>query len=66
MGMDEARCSFCGKPASATGALIKPPKGVPGENDEVYICTECVRACAAILDSDGGEMLLRMSKETVQ
>jgi ATP-dependent protease Clp ATPase subunit len=65
MGMDEARCSFCNKPADAVEALIQPPPSLKGRG-EVYICTECIRACAAILDSDSGEMLLRMSKETVQ
>lgn len=64
--MDEARCSFCGKPAGATEALIQAPKAAPTGHGEVYICTECIRACAAILDSDGGEMLLRISKDTVQ
>jgi hypothetical protein len=57
MGMDEARCSFCNKPASAAGALIKAPKAAPKAapkgHSEVYICTECIRACAAILDGDG-------------
>jgi hypothetical protein len=67
--MDETRCSFCNKPATA---LIKapnaaapnavPPKGHGG----VYICTECVRACAAILDSDDDASLLAIRKETVQ
>jgi hypothetical protein len=47
-------------------ALIKAPKAAPTGDGEVYICTECVRACAAILDGDGGEMLLRITKETVQ
>jgi ClpX C4-type zinc finger len=64
--MNEARCSFCDKPASAMHALIKAPKAAPTGDGEVYICTECVRACAAILDGDGGEMLLRITKETVQ
>jgi hypothetical protein len=66
MGMDEARCSFCNKPASVAGALIKAPKAAPKGRSEVYICTECIRACADILDSDDGQMLLRISKETVQ
>jgi hypothetical protein len=70
MGMDEARCSFCNKPASAAGALIRSPKPAPAATpegrSEVYICTECIRACADILDSDDGQMLLRISKETVQ
>ena len=64
--MHEARCSFCDKPASAVKALIKAPKGVPGGRDEVYICTECVRASAAILDSGDGEKLSGITKEPLQ
>jgi hypothetical protein len=64
MGMDETRCSFCNKPATA---LIKAPNAAaPKEHGGVYICTECVRACAAILDSDDGASLLAIRKETVQ
>jgi ClpX C4-type zinc finger len=79
MGMDETRCSFCNKPATAlikapnaaapnatasnaTAPNAVPPKGHGG----VYICTECVRACAAILDSDDDASLLAIRKETVQ
>lgn len=72
--MDERRCSFCNKPATA---LIKAPNATapnaaapnataPKGHGEVYICTECVRACAAILDSDDGAALLAITKETVQ
>jgi ClpX C4-type zinc finger len=69
MGMDETRCSFCNKPATA---LIKAPNATvpnataPKGHGEVYICTECVRACAAILDSDDDASLLAIRKETVQ
>jgi hypothetical protein len=64
MGMDETRCSFCNKPATA---LIKAPNAVPAKgHGGVYICTECVRACAAILDSDDDASLLAIRKETVQ
>jgi ClpX C4-type zinc finger len=69
MGMDETRCSFCNKPATA---LIKAPNATapnataPKGHGEVYICTECVRACATILDSDDGAALLAIRKETVQ
>jgi hypothetical protein len=66
MGMDDARCSFCNKPASTAGALIKAPKAAPKGRSEVYICTECIRACAAILDSDDGAALPAIGKETVQ
>lgn len=66
MDTPEARCSFCGKSASAVQALIKAPKGVPGGRDEVYICTECVRASADILDSDDGGKLLGITKEPLQ
>ena len=65
MGMDEARCSFCDKPASTVRAMIKAPKAAPTGHGEVYICTECVRACAAIVDGDGVEVL-GIGKETVQ
>jgi ClpX C4-type zinc finger len=62
--MDETRCSFCNKPATA---LIKAPNATaPNGHGEVYICTECVRACAAILDSDDDVSLLAIRKETVQ
>lgn len=64
--MDEARCSFCGKPGSAVQALIKAPKAVRKGQGEVYICTECIRASAAILDSDDGEKLLGITKEPLQ
>jgi hypothetical protein len=69
--MHEARCSFCDKPASAVQALIKAPKAAPKAaadkgQGEVYICTECVRASAAILDSDDGEKLLGITKERLQ
>jgi hypothetical protein len=68
--MHEARCSFCDKPASAVKALIKAPKAAPkvarkGQG-EVYICTECVRASAAILDRDDGVKLLGITKEPLQ
>ena len=66
MNVDEARCSFCGKSASTVQALIKAPKGLPGGQGEVYICTECIRASAAILDSDDGETLLGITKEPLQ
>ena len=62
--MDETRCSFCNKPATA---LIKAPNAsAPKGHGGVYICTECVRACAAILDSDDDASLLAIRKETVQ
>jgi len=69
MDMDERLCSFCNKPAAA---LIKAPNAAAPNpaaakgRGEVYICTECVRACAAILDSDDGDALLAIGKETVQ
>lgn len=74
MDMDERLCSFCNKPAAA---LIKAPNATAPKTTapnaaaakgrgEVYICTECVRACAAILDSDDGDALLAIGKETVQ
>jgi hypothetical protein len=84
MGMDETRCSFCNKPATA---LIKAPNAAapnaaapnaaapnatapnavpPKGHGEVYICTECVRACAAILDSDDDASLRAIRKEKVQ
>jgi ClpX C4-type zinc finger len=67
--MDETRCSFCNKPATA---LIKAPNAAapnavpPKGRGEVYICTECVRACAAILNSDDDASLRAIRKETVQ
>jgi hypothetical protein len=76
--MHEARCSFCDKPASAVKALIKAPKAAPKAapkvapkaarkgQGEVYICTECVRASAAILDRDDGVKLLGITKEPLQ
>ena len=64
--MHEARCSFCDKPASAVKALIKAPKADRKGQGEVYICTECVRASAAILDSGDGEKLSGITKEPLQ
>jgi ATP-dependent protease Clp ATPase subunit len=49
--MSEARCSFCDRSADDVKALIK----APGEDAEVYICTDCVRACAATLNKGGLE-----------
>jgi hypothetical protein len=66
MSMDEARCSFCGKSASAVQALIKAPKAARKGQGDVYICTECVRASAAILDSGDGEKLSGITKEPLQ
>jgi hypothetical protein len=64
--MHEARCSFCHKPASAVKALIKAPKAVGKGQGEVYICTDCVRASAAILDNGDGEKLSGITKEPLQ
>ena len=61
MDLNDARCSFCHKPASAVNSLIKSPKGY----DEVYICTECVRACAAILEGEDA-VVLGIPNDTVQ
>ena len=61
MDVNEARCSFCHKTASAVSALIQAPKG----HGKVYICTECVRACAAIVDGEGAE-LPGIPKDTLQ
>lgn len=40
------RCSFCGKPQSAVNRLIA--------GNGSYICDECVRMCASIIDDDMG------------
>ena len=40
----EARCSFCGKPASAVRRLISGPG--------VYICDECVFLCQELMSED--------------
>ena len=39
------RCSFCGKPQSAVNRLIA--------GNGSYICDECVRMCASIIDEGG-------------
>ena len=39
------RCSFCGKPQSAVNRLIA--------GNGSYICDECVRMCASIINDDG-------------
>ena len=39
------RCSFCGKPQSAVSRLIA--------GNGSYICDECVRMCASIIDESG-------------
>ncbi len=57
--MAKLRCSFCDKSASAVERLIKAPEG-----REVYICSECIRACAAILE-DTGVAIQQPPKETV-
>jgi ATP-dependent protease Clp ATPase subunit len=49
--MNETRCSFCDRSADDVKALIKAPAG----DAEVYICTDCVRACAATLNEGGLE-----------
>ncbi|MDQ1452330.1 MAG: ClpX C4-type zinc finger [Acidobacteriaceae bacterium] len=49
--MNEARCSFCDRSADDVKALIKAPAG----DAEVYICTDCVRACATTLNKSGLE-----------
>ena len=36
------RCSFCGRPQSAVNRLIA--------GNGSYICDECVRMCASIID----------------
>ena len=38
------RCSFCGKPQAVAGRLIA--------GSGSYICEECIRMCASILDDD--------------
>jgi ClpX C4-type zinc finger len=38
----EGRCSFCGKSKEQVGRLVAGPG--------VFICDECVRLCAEILD----------------
>jgi hypothetical protein len=47
-------------------ALIKAPKAVGKGQGEVYICTDCVRASAAILDNGDGEKLSGITKEPLQ
>ena len=42
-GREELRCSFCGKTRSQVSKLIQGPGGV-------YICDECVHACADMID----------------
>jgi hypothetical protein len=41
-------CSFCGKSQEAWKKLVSSPKERPGS----YICDECIRACAEIVDQD--------------
>ncbi|MGI9101191.1 MAG: ClpX C4-type zinc finger protein [Terriglobales bacterium] len=41
-------CAFCGKSQDAVGKLISSPKERPG----TYICDECIRVCANILEDD--------------
>ena len=42
-GMPEMHCSFCGKARSQVRKLVQGPRGV-------FICDECVNACAHIID----------------
>ena len=45
---DEVKCSFCGKSRSQVSKLIQGPNGV-------FICDECVAACADILADQLGD-----------
>jgi ATP-dependent Clp protease ATP-binding subunit ClpX len=45
--VEEARCSFCGRPEHAVRRLISGP-------DSVYICDACVLLCQKILDAGEG------------
>lgn len=44
IGIDEPRCSFCGKPESKVEHLIAAP------GDGVFICNDCVAICRKQLD----------------
>jgi hypothetical protein len=44
-------CSFCGKSQEKAQTLISSPSDYP----RVYICDECVKVCAAIIEDDRGE-----------
>lgn len=50
------KCSFCGKPDNQVNRLVAGPNGV-------YICDECIRLCAEILDSDREEETFISAKE---
>src|SRR6185312_17246579 len=41
-------CSFCHKPQENVGKLISSP----GDYPRAYICDECIRVCAVILEDD--------------
>lgn len=41
-------CSFCHKSQDTVGKLISSPSDYP----RAYICDECIRVCAAILEDD--------------
>jgi len=43
----EPECSFCRKPQSCIRKLISNP-----DHPRVYICDECIRVCATILEDD--------------
>jgi len=53
----EMCCSFCGKTRSQVSKLIQGPGGV-------YICDECVHACADMIDEVEGVMMARMTSTT--
>ena len=42
------KCSFCNKPDTQVNRLVAGPNGV-------YICDECVKLCAEIIDRDEKE-----------
>ncbi len=48
LSASSVRCSFCLKPAPEVAKMIAGPG--------IYICDQCVRACAEILDSAPAEV----------
>lgn len=45
------RCSFCSKAQEEVGKLISNP----GDSPHVYICDECIAACAFIIEDEKAE-----------
>lgn len=49
---ENAICSFCGKPQASVIKLIAAPTDLQTEMPKAYICDDCVKICADMVDDD--------------